>query len=379
MKPWAFVAAVVATAAYGRAHAHHSGAVFDLDPQARIELRGVVVDFKLRSPHASFVVDARVLDADGGERASTVARWEVEWEAAPMLQTIGVEPDTFTPGDPVSIVAAPHRDAAFRFAKALAVADAFGDEYVMANSNRLFSPSIRSAAGALGNEDGAATAPPRVAAAGSLEGRWQQPLLELAVGDPHLPLTDAGMAAWRDYDRKRSPANTCEPLSVPSVFLAPFFLFELRIDAQRAVLYNEAYEIIRTVPLDGSTAAVDERGLFGRARGRLEAGTLIVESSEFPASKWGLGHEEAHGGADVPSSAQKTLVERFSLLPDGRTLAYEYTLHDPVYMTRPHTGRVDLTRVPDGTEMYRYECDLESAAMWSRSAADPPLRVAEPR
>lgn len=64
---------------------------------------------------------------------------------------------------------------------------------------------------------------------------------------------------------------------------------------------------------------------------------------------------------------------------DGRTLAYEYTLHDPVYMTRPHTGRVDLTRVPDGTEIYRYECDLESTAMWSRSAADPPLRAAEPR
>ena len=37
--------------------AHHSTAVFDRDKL--VELRGVVVDFKLRSPHSSLVVDAR--------------------------------------------------------------------------------------------------------------------------------------------------------------------------------------------------------------------------------------------------------------------------------------------------------------------------------
>ena len=39
------------------AGAHHSTAVFTMDKV--VELRGVVVDFKLRSPHSSFVVDAR--------------------------------------------------------------------------------------------------------------------------------------------------------------------------------------------------------------------------------------------------------------------------------------------------------------------------------
>jgi hypothetical protein len=379
-KHWISVAACVAALAHGRADAHHSEAVFDLEPRARIELRGVIVDFKLRSPHASFVVDARVLDADGDERGSAVARWEVEWEAAPMLQTLGVDAQTFTRGDPISIVAAPHRDPKFRFVKALAVYDAFGEEYVMANSNRLFSPTLRAAAAALSDEGDAPATPLPVATAGAgLSGRWQQPLLEFGQDGPNLPLNDAGMAAWRNYDRKSSPANTCEPISVPAVFLAPFFLFELRIDAERALLYNEAYELRRTVPLDGTTAAVDDGGWFGRARGRVESGTLIVESRDFRASKWGLGHEEAHGGADVPSSPQKTLVERFTALPDGRTLAYEYTLYDPVYMTQPYTARVELTRVPDDAEMYRYECDLESAAMWSRDATDPPLRVEEPR
>jgi hypothetical protein len=48
-------------------------------------------------------------------------------------------------------------------------------------------------------------------------------------------------------------------------------------------------------------------------------------------------------------------------------------------MTAPHTARIELTRVPDDAQMYAYECDVESAAMWSRDAADPPLRVEQQR
>lgn len=374
---WSRTGACIAALWCSTAEAHHSGAVFDLDAEQRIELRGIIVDFKLRSPHASFVVDARVFAANGDERDSTVARWEVEWESAPMLKTIGIDAETFAVDDPITIVAAPHRDSKFRFAKALAVADAFGDEFVMADSNRLFSPTIRAAAAALTGDDSADDVSP-VSARTTLAGRWQQPLLEFGSEGPNLPLNDAGMTAWRNYVRKESPANTCEPLSVPSVFLAPFFLFELRLEADRAVLSNEPYDIVRTVPLDGTTAAVDAGGWFGRERGRLEGGALVVESSGFRASKWGLGHDEAHGGRDVPSSEQKTLVERFSVLADGRTLVYEYTLTDPAYLAQPYTGRVELTRAPDDAEMYPYECDVESAAMWSRDAADPPLRVGVP-
>jgi hypothetical protein len=244
----------------------------------------------------------------------------------------------------------------------------------MENSNRLFSPSLREAAAALSGER-PRDEPPRVVAGTSLAGRWQQPLLEFSSGSPNLPLNEAGVAAWRSYDRKASPANTCEPLNVPSVFLAPFFLFDLRIDGQRAVLHSEAYDIVRTVPFGRRAAAVDASGRFGRARARFEGDTLVVESRDYPVSKWGLGHDEAHGGADVPSSAQKKLTERFALTSDGRTLVYTYELFDPVYMTGPHTGRVELARVPDDVRMYAYECDIESAAMWSRSATDAPLRV----
>lgn len=80
-------------------------------------------------------------------------------------------------------------------------------------------------------------------------------------------------------------------------------------------------------------------------------------------------------GADVPSSAEKTLTERYSVSGDGETLVLEYTLRDPVYLAAPYEGRVELTRVPDGTPMYAYGCDPESAGMWSRGRGDAPLAV----
>lgn len=55
-------------------------------PSSRPPLRGVVVDFKLRSPHSSFVINARTF-ADGQQGASA-ERWEIESEALPVLRTM---------------------------------------------------------------------------------------------------------------------------------------------------------------------------------------------------------------------------------------------------------------------------------------------------
>src|SRR5688572_25723825 len=369
---WAPVVAAIALSGLSAAHAHHSGSVFDLS--TLVELRGEVVDFKLRSPHASFVIDGRVFE--NGEPQGAVARWEVEWESAPMLRTLGIEAETFAAGDEITITAAPHRDRTFRFVKALSVEDAFGDVHVMANSDRLFSPSLRRAAAAVGGDAIADVSAVRAApAAPQIEGRWQQPLLEFAADVPSLPLNDVGMAAWRNYDRKRSPANVCEPINVPDMSSAPVFLFDLRMDGGNAVLRNEAYAIVRTVPLGGAAARAEPSGRFGTVSGRIEGEALIVESLGYPASGWGLGIEEMHGGGVIPSSDRKTLTERFSVTPDGGTLVYAYTLYDPVYMTAPYDGRVELTRVPDDVQMHAYDCDVESAAMWSRLPSDPQLRI----
>jgi hypothetical protein len=353
----------------GTANAHHSAAVFDSDKV--IELRGVVVDFKLRSPHSSFVVDARAFSKDGVEIGNGIARWEIESESVPVLRSYGIEPGTFEPGDTITITASPHRDPSFKFAHSLEIRDAFGGDYVMTNSNRLYSPSIRAAAGLAPKGD--ADAPARASGIARLQGRWQQPFTHFGAG-PGLPLNDAGMRAWRDYDRKQSPANVCEPINVPDIFFSAFFLLEIRIDEHTATLHNEYFDVVRTIPLAGTPLIADARGLFGHAVGRIDGDALVVESRDFPPSLWGLGVEEWHG-ADIPSSVHKTLTERFSATPDGRTLVYEYTLADPEYMTASKSGRIELTRVPADTPFYPFVCDAESAAMWSRHRGEAPLRI----
>ena len=87
---------------------------------------------------------------------------------------------------------------------------------------------------------------------------------------------------------------------------------------------SSAYDVHRTVPLGTEFAPADPDGQWGRVRGRIEGETLIVDSRDYPVSKWGLGAATQinGGGADVPSSEQKTLTERFSVSEDALTLIY---------------------------------------------------------
>ena len=68
----------------------------------------------------------------------------------------------------------------------------------------------------------------------------------------------------------------------------------------------------------------------------------------------------------MPSSPQKTVVERFSVSPDGLKLTYEYTVNDPAYLTAPFSHSVEWARAPNDTPIYPYDCDVESASQFSR-------------
>lgn len=363
------------------AEAHHSFAVFD--QSKTVEIRGVIVAFNFRNPHSSFVIDG-IAFLDGAPLGTATERWEIESDTTAALSTKGVGPDSFKPGDRITLRAAPSRQAGLRFGHATSLISADGREFRFGfgGTSRAYSPSVRQAFGTPGGATPASSppaAPPAVHGPASFAGRWQQPVTPSGADSP-LPLNARGRAARDSFDPKHSPANTCEPMSFPDVYDAPFFLIEIEMTANEAVIRHEIYDIERHVPLDGSWAAADPDGWFGQVRGRIEDGTLIIESRDYPASGWGLGiaTHVLGGGADVPSSVDKTVTERYTVRDDGQTLEIEYTLADPVYMSADYTSRVELTRVPDDTEMYPYACNLEAASMWSRTVGDAPLTVDEP-
>ncbi len=342
--------------------AHHS-VTTHFDMTRSIEIRGVVVDFKLRSPHASLIVDGQSY-VNGVLQDATVQRWEVESSAAPGLRAMGISADTFKAGDAITVIAAPNRQSGFRFVNSSTFIDASGKQYSRTTATR----AQTATADAVADLQGLAR----------MAGRWSAPGgFARAEGTP-LPLNDAGRRAWENYDAKQSPANTCEPMNFPDMFNAPY-LFDVRVEGNVLVIHNQPWEAERRIPLDGSAVTTQPDGIFGIVKGRLEGGTVILDSTNFPPSRWGLGSATQFlgSGADVPSSAEKQLTERFSLSDDGLKLDYEYTLADPTYLNEPFTGRLQFIRLAADTPMYPYDCVEEAASMFSRTPGDAALDVGQ--
>jgi hypothetical protein len=309
-----------------------------------------VVGFNYVSPHASLVIDGIAYE-DGEPLTGTIERWEIESSAVKGLAGRGIVADTFQPGDEIMVRGAPHRNASLH----------------RANSSTFLAPDGSALDFAAPSRPGRVVAP-AVAGARRVEGRWTPPFQRPGETSA-LPLNEAGLEAWNNYEQALSPANTCEPMSVPVVMNAPSYYVDIRFGDGQVVIYNEAYDVNRTVPLGDVYAPADPDGQWGNVRGRIDGDQLIVESKDYPPSKWGLGAATQinGGGADVPSSAQKVMTERFSTSDDGLELFYDYTLFDPVYMSREHTARVVLQRVADDAPMVKYDCNVDSARQFSRA------------
>jgi len=149
---------------------------------------------------------------------------------------------------------------------------------------------------------------------------------------------------------------------------APFYLTGIEIDDDQVRFSHEAYGIKRTIDLDAAPAPVEPTGVLGVATARVDGDELVIETSDYPASGWGLALAVHTNGAetDIPSSEQKRTVERFSVSEDGQSLTLEYTLEDPVYLTEPYTGHIVMSRVADDQEILPFECDVDAASQFSK-------------
>ncbi len=323
--------------------AHHSFATH-YDPTRSTQLNGVVTKFDFRSPHSFIFMD--VADDNG-----VVTPYEVELHSVPVLTRMGYRADIFKPGDRITVNAWPNRSPTNPLVFGIGVITAGGvalGEF----------PAIENVRSAFVSASGAQR----------IQGRWSAPIVDGAPGAKRpMSLTPAGLAAVERYDPKKSPANACEPYNVPGVFLVPY-QFDIRLTNDEAIIRHEAYNITRRVPLGTQPRQVEPTGRFGAARARIEGDALVIESSGYPASAWGLALAvDINGlGADIPSSNQKTVVERFSVSSDGLTLNVQYTVNDPVYLTGPYTGTAALDREADDAPIYDFKCELDSAERFSR-------------
>ena len=83
--------------------AHHSHAMFDQD--VSVEIEGTVVAFNWTNPHSWLHI---IVQDENGE----AKRWSLEMGVPGALARRGMRPNTFMPGDKLSVVIHPLKDGA---------------------------------------------------------------------------------------------------------------------------------------------------------------------------------------------------------------------------------------------------------------------------
>jgi hypothetical protein len=152
------------------------------------------------------------------------------------------------------------------------------------------------------------------------------------------------------------PALPCGRPSFGEQVLSPLPL-EIERGPGRLVLRYEELGVERTIFLEGHAAAagVSARPL-GVSMGRLDHGTLVVETLGIPAGRlsgW-LG--------SIAHSEHLRAIERYSLGADGRSLELVLELDDPHTFSRPLVVTKRWQRTP-AARIASYQCDAMSAGL----------------
>lgn len=338
------------------ASAHHSRGNFNMN--TTLEFSGTITEYSWRNPHTFATV--AVEDESGGTRELLF-----ELNSVSVMTRAGWTRDTIQVGDWVTVVANPDLNAnknlyysnywvlpggnimvsggggsapagTPRQAPRQVDADAFSED---------FSGIWRAASGRFGIGGGAGGPEPGGSRI-SLGGQGA------AVG---LPLTAIGQAEHAAFDVEDNPWFRCVSKTPPWLF-SSVGAHRFTRDADTLTIRHEINDVDRTIHLGMSEHPIDTQAShIGHSIGWFEGETLNVDTAYFAPAEWGIG-----GG--VSSSAQKHLVESFTLTDDGRRIDYEYTMTDPLYLTQPITISTQLGLDVGYPFQDEYGCDAEASS-----------------
>ena len=315
----AWLGLLIAASAAG----HHSEAGFDIASVVAFE--GTVTRVAWRNPHVYVGVAAS--SGTGGTE-----EWEIETGAIPLLIRSGWTRESLQPGERVFVRGHPVREPGRRYALLL---------------------SLEKADGTVLRQE--ASDAPSTGVALSLGGVWKgnlENLDNLAHGFEGMPLTPKGAAARVAFDPNVDhPAARCVAYPTPAMILASgLFLTRIDLGTDEIRIHNEWFDAERIVHMDGRGHPTDgERTNQGHSIGRWEGATLVVDTALF------ADHRSPYQ-TGVPSGAQKHVIERYTLAPDGSHLVVEFMLEDPEYLAGPLNGRVEWSYRPD-LDFYQFNCD----------------------
>ena len=111
----------------------------------------------------------------------------------------------------------------------------------------------------------------------------------------------------------------------------------------------------RIIPIDGRAHLPPSVRLWnGDSRGRWQATTLVVDTTNYNDRGWIATQAAAGRIKGVPQTESLHVVERFTPI-DKNTIDYEATIDDPTMFTRPWTVSIPLHR-SSTYRIYEYAC-----------------------
>jgi hypothetical protein len=355
-----FVAIVLAAAPLA---GHHVIAA-KFDSEKKVTLRGAVTEVDWANPHAHVFIN--VTEPDG-----RVTSWAIELESSVDLRRQGWRRDTVNVGDVVSVEGIAARDGS---QQAWSLSMTVGRDGQRVFFARPVAPPAPTHKPTPRWADGQ----PRLGALPGETGYWASPsattMVErgvVAQADANGLLTNIGdaprVAPFQDWARdlyvyrqrnflKDDPMFLhCLPPGGPRQFQNRYGVqFLEHRDRQRVfVMMGGGNRNWRLIYTDGREQKGQVQGdadnplFFGRAVGRWEQDSLVVDTKDFNERFW-----FANGG--LPHTQRLHLVERFSR-PDFDTLRYDVTIDDPGAYTRTWSAGWTLSWVP-GEDMPEYFC-----------------------
>ena len=128
----------------------------------------------------------------------------------------------------------------------------------------------------------------------------------------------------------------------------------VQIPGYVVILYEMIHET-RIIPVDGRPHLPSNIKLWnGDSRGRWEGNTLVVDTTNYNDKSW-IATSAATGRIKgIPQSEALHVVERFTRV-DRDTIAYEVTIEDPNFYTKPWKVAIPLVRDPE-YHIYEYAC-----------------------
>ena len=319
------------------ASAHHSHASLNRD-DVRL-YQGKVVKYSWTMPHVFLQIDAP-------DEKGEIVEYTVELQHPPAMARLGWSKTTWKTGDRITWEGPHDRDLGRHYT---------GMKWAETDDGTRLLTDRRTAA----------VIETEVEPSTDFTGLWKRS--DVGGFNPHYkppkgwPLSARGQEIVDNFHEDQNPMVTCGTPGPPKMMIVPYPMILTRPDDNTVVIERELMRDKRYIHLNG-TGEIGAPSRLGHSTGRFEGDTLIVETTNFIDDPWG-----SHTGVD--SSAEKQLVEKFTMSDAGTYLHAEITITDPVYLANPFTFTHRWEKLAD-RPVIQAPCTMEAARLYLEAGYD---------